>query len=186
MGDRFQFSNKPNGPWIELRPYTTAQQALEAGKAGFQWSTVFVARMREIDTADVLSPNFVDDLAEDLVLKHGNELAEEIIARIKRNSVVFTHAMWAAVELGLAGDDPIWVADMVHQYGPDQNVRPADFNRELQAQISQKKTREAIERQKAERKKLDEDVDAFLEGNPADDEPIYVTKNLKPKLDDML
>ena len=185
MSERYQFSNKPNGPWIELRPYTTAQQALEAGKAGFQWSTVFVARMREIDTADVLSTNFVNDLAEDLVLKHGNELAEEIIARIKKNSVAFTHAMWDAVELGLAGDDPIWVADMVHQYGPDMNVRPADFNREMQAQISQKKTREAIERQQADHKKLDEDVDKFLAGEEPD-EPVYVTKDIKPKLDDML
>jgi hypothetical protein len=174
--DKFMISDKPTGPWLELREYKTPQDALEAAKAGFQWVTVFVAKMREADAADLFPPSFVDDLTENLVLRHGNALADEIIQRIRKNQQPFMDGVWEAGTAALQSDEegPIWVADMVHQYGPLQNTRPSDFNRELQAQISQKKTKEGIEAQRLRQQKEAKELEEWKE------------RQKKPSLEDMM
>ena len=158
--DKFMYSDKEKGPWFALGEYETAGHALAAARASFQWTAVWVAKMREADAADIISPNFVNDLAEDLVLKHGNAVAEELTQRIKENGQDFAKSVWQAGMLALRGDEPIWIADMMHGYNPNDSVRPADFDKEMQAQISQQKTREGIAAQKArqelEAKELEE------------------------------
>jgi hypothetical protein len=171
--DRFEISDKPNGPWLALYEYQTPQQALEAGKASFQWPVVYVAKMRKIDPSDVMRRSFIMDMTEDLTLRHGNALAEDIMNRLLSSTDQIINSVWDAIEKALEGD-PIWVADMIHKYDKDQNVRPADFNKEMQAEISQKKTREAIEAQKERKKEDAEEIKKIEEGA------------LKPKLEDLM
>jgi len=173
--DRFMFSDKPNGPWFSLREHTTAHDALAAAQQSFRWQTTVVAKMRPCGPDDVLPPHFIEDLVENLVLKHGNALAEEIIQRIKKHGKSYLNAIWDATAIALEDDEPIWVAEMTHQYGPNDSVRPADFNPELQAEISRQKTREAIEAQEERHRKEEKELEEWKK-----------RQEKKPKLDELI
>lgn len=174
--DKFMYSDKENGPWFALENHTTPQAALDAARASFQWQAVWIAKMREADAADVFPPSFVDEIAENLVLKHGNALAEEIIQRINSNRQGLMNLMWKAGTHALSGGDgPIWVAEMKHGYNPEQAVRPADFNKELQAEISRKKTAEAIKEQRKRQAEEAKELEEWKE-----------KQENKPKLGDLL
>jgi len=128
--DKFQIADKPSGPWLELDEYKTPQQALDSGRASFQWPVVWVAKMRHVDASDVMPPieQFMGEVSERLATLHGGTVAEQVTEHLNKNSTVLVDLVWEAVDMILGLDDSrVFVPAKKKSYSRDMQVRPMDF-----------------------------------------------------------
>lgn len=125
--DRYQVASTPNGPWVELQVTNNPRHALEVARASFDWSVVWVAKMKPLRGADVLPPPeaFWGEMEERISILYGAGMVEELAG-------VMNSEGYRLIEVALTGhfldmEVEALVPDMKHPYGASQSVRANDF-----------------------------------------------------------
>lgn len=125
--DRYQVANSPNGPWMEMVVANSPARALDNAQAMFDWSVVWVAKMKPIRGEDILPPQevFFGELEERISILYGSAMADSLHG-------VLTGRAYHLIEMALSGhlldeEVDLLVPDIKHPYGRDQAVRPNDF-----------------------------------------------------------
>lgn len=128
--DRYQVSEGPNGPWLELEITNVPQAALTKARASFGWKVVWVAKMRPLKGEDLMpDPEmFFAEMMERMADKHGgqvvDQLTDEIGSTIYDIHHTLSHQLTGCL---LDAESEVMVPAIKKPYGRDQSVRATDF-----------------------------------------------------------
>ena len=125
--DRYQVANSPRGPWLELQVTNNPAQALAYARASFNWTVVWVARMRPIRGSDVLpTPQVMFGEMEEMISEgFGSDMAD--LLHDVLNAKAYEHIETALTGHLLDEEVDVLVPAIKKPYGKDQAVRAIDF-----------------------------------------------------------
>lgn len=126
---RYQVSNSPDGPWLELIETGNPAHALEKARAVMDWKVVWVARMRPLWGSDLLPSAEVlhGEVIERIMTRHGSQIADQLNTEVDWERL-YVYLSDTATNHLIDVESECMVPDIKKPYGRDQAVRPNDFD----------------------------------------------------------